>query len=179
MENTKCKLQTLLFQQAPEAFKKHISNISLKVSSNSSSVIRELATTAKSMKKSSNMHCVVGEMNSAVEELRANLKSLPSLFNPPSMSEVEIHENKKIEPASRTMETMPDLLEIIPLVTSASLLIEIATRVNGIVDAVEELADLAEFETASNEKSTKNELSNHFLPDQQKDNETTKDFQPV
>lgn len=95
------------------------------------------------------------------------------------MSEVEIHENKKIEPASRTMETMPDLLEIIPLVTSASLLIEIATRVNGIVDAVEELADLAEFETASNEKSTKNELSNHFLPDQQKDNEATKDFQPV
>ena len=136
---------TILFQQAPESIKKHLNNISLKVSSISSSVIKELASTIKTMKKSSNIHSWVGEMNSAVQGLQNDLKSLPKLFNPPSKSEAETAaEIKKIDPTSRTMVTLP-LMEIIPLVTLASLLIEISTRINGIVDAVEELSNLAEF----------------------------------
>ncbi|KAK7851393.1 aluminum-activated malate transporter 10 [Quercus suber] len=123
----------------------------LNVSSNSSSVIRELAITIKTMKKSSNIHSLVGEMNSAVQELQNDLKSLPKLFNPPSMPEADTPENKKIEPISRTMVKMP-LMEIVPLLTLASLLIEIATRISGIVDAVEELENLAEFKHASNDK---------------------------
>lgn len=88
-------------------------------------------------------------MNSAVQELQADLKSFPKLFISPSNSESEIPENKKIEPAaSRTKGTLP-LMEIIPLVTSASLLIEISIRINGIVDAVDELADSANFVPAS------------------------------
>nr|POE76280.1 aluminum-activated malate transporter 10 [Quercus suber] len=137
--------------QAPEYIKKHLNNSSLKVSSNSSSVIRELAITIKTMKKSSNIHSLVGEMNSAVQELQNDLKSLPKLFNPPSMPEADTPENKKIEPISRTMVKMP-LMEIVPLLTLASLLIEIATRISGIVDAVEELENLAEFKHASNDK---------------------------
>ena len=142
---------TTLFQQAPEYIKKHLNNSSLKVSSNSSSVIRELAITIKTMKKSSNIHSLVGEMNSAVQELQNDLKSLPKLFNPPSMLEADTPENKKIEPISRTMVKMP-LMEIVPLLTLASLLIEIATRISGIVDAVGELENLAEFKHASNDK---------------------------
>ncbi|KAG6684740.1 hypothetical protein I3842_12G077400 [Carya illinoinensis] len=136
--------------QAPEYIKKHISNSSLKVSSNSSSVIKELAVTIKTMKKSSDIHNLVKEMNSAVQELQADLNSFPKLFTSPSNSESQIPENKKIEPAaSRTMVTLPPLMEIIPLVTSASLLTEISSRINGIVDAVEELADSANFVPAS------------------------------
>ena len=57
------------------------------------------------------------------------------------------------------MITVP-LMEIVPLVTLASLLIEIATRINGIVDAVKELADLAKFKSANNDKGEINELAN-------------------
>lgn len=142
--------------QAPESIKKHLNNISLKVSSISSSVIKELASTIKTMKKSSNIHSLVGEMNSAVQGLQNDLKSLPKLFNSPSKSEAETPaEIKKIDPTSRTMVTLP-LMEIIPLVTLASLLIEISTRINGIVDAVEELSNLAEFKNASNDKCQTN-----------------------
>ncbi|XP_075652158.1 aluminum-activated malate transporter 10-like [Castanea sativa] len=137
--------------QAPEYIKKHLNNSSLKVSSNSSSVIRELAVTIKTMKKSSNIHSLVGEMNFAAQELQNDLKSLPKLFNPPSMPEADTPENKKIEPISRTMVKIP-LMEFVPLVTLASLLNEIATRIKGIVDAVEELENLAAFKHASNDK---------------------------
>lgn len=169
-------------QQAPEYIKKHISKNSLKVSSNSASVIRELAMTIKTMKKCSNIHYLVGDLNSAVQELQTDLKSLPELFSPPSNMEAEIPENKKIEAASRTVVvTLMPLMEIIPLVTQASLLIEIAARINDIVEAVEELSDLSEFSPAGNDKCEKIQPSNHFLPSrhQQKDKETMKTIQRI
>lgn len=161
-----------LFQQASELIKKHISNICLKVSSNSSGVIRELAMTIKTMKKSSKIHFLVGDMNNAVQELQINLKALPKL---------ETAENKTTEdqPASKTVVAMP-LMDIIPLVTLTSLLTEIVTRINGIVDAVEELADLAQFKPASNDECEKDDQpKNKFLPDQQKDKDSMKVLQRV
>ena len=173
-----------LFQQASAYIKKHISNNCLKVSSNSSGIIRELALTIKTMKKSSNIHFMVGDMNNAVQELQVNLKALPKLFNPPSKPEAaETPEDKTTEqqPASKTVVTIMPLMDIIPLVTLTSLLIEIVTRINGIVDAVEELAKLAEFKPASNDKCEKDDhpMNNNFLSDQQKDKDTMKVFQRV
>jgi hypothetical protein len=173
-----------LFQQASEYLKKHISSICINVSSNSSDVIRELALTIKTMKKSSNIHFLVGDMNEAAQVLQFKLKTLPYLFIPPSKPEAaETPENKTTEqqPASKTVATIMPIMAIIPLVTSISLLIEIVTRINGIVDAVEELADLAGFKPASNEKCGKDDqLSNNFLPDQQKVKDTIqKVFPPV
>ncbi|XP_040988381.1 aluminum-activated malate transporter 10-like [Juglans microcarpa x Juglans regia] len=168
--------------QAPECIKKHISKNSLKVSSNSASVIRELAMTIKTMKKSPNIHYLVGDLNSAVQELQTDLKSLPELFSPQSNMEAEIPENKKIEAASRTVVvTLMPLMESIPLVTQASLLIEIAARINDIVEAVEELSDLSEFSPAGNDKGKKIQPSNHFLPSrhEQKDKETMKTIQRI
>jgi hypothetical protein len=147
-----------LFQQASEYLKKHISNICMEVSSYSSDVIRELALTIKTMKKSSNIHFLVGDMNEAAQVLQVKLKALPYLFIPPSKPEAaETPENKTTEqqPASKTVVTIMPIMDIIPLATSISLLIEIVTRINGIVDAVEELADLAGFKPASNEKCGK------------------------
>lgn len=50
-----------------------------------------------------------------------------------------------------TYNTTTPLMEIIPLVTFISLLIEIASRIGGIVKTVEELASLAEFKQAEEE----------------------------
>lgn len=137
--------------------------------------------TIQTMKKSSEIHYLVGDLNRAVQELQTELKSLPELFSPPSNLEAEIPENKKMGAASRivVVVTMP-LVETIPLVTQASLLIEIAARINDIVEAVEELSDLSEFSPAGNDKCEKIELNNHFLQDhKQKDKETMKTIQGI
>ncbi|KAF3434209.1 hypothetical protein FNV43_RR25312 [Rhamnella rubrinervis] len=49
--------------------------------------------------------------------------------------------DKNTEPTTTTENSVP-LVNIVPLVTLASLLIKIASRIEGIVDAVEELPDL-------------------------------------
>ncbi|XP_022754202.1 aluminum-activated malate transporter 10-like [Durio zibethinus] len=133
----------IYFKQAAELIKKHLSSSCLKVSSSSSSAIRELAETVKTMKKSSTIDLLVGEMNSAVQELQNDLKSLSYLLNPSSGPE-----NKNLETAcmEATTPTVP-LMEIIPVVTLASILIEIVVRIEALVDAVEELGKLAEFAT--------------------------------
>lgn len=137
--------------------------------------------TIKTMKKSSNIHYLVGDLNSAVQELQTDLKSLPELFSPPSNMEAEIPENKKIEAASVTVVATMPLMEIIPLVTQASLLIEIAARISDIVEAVEELSNLSEFSPAGNGKCPKIQPSNHFLPSghEQKDTETMNTIQRI
>nr|GEU34280.1 aluminum-activated malate transporter 10-like [Tanacetum cinerariifolium] len=72
------------------------------------------------------------EMKKAVEDLQNDLKSLPGLL---------IQSHKKLE-----------LLEVIPLVTFITLLIELASRIEGgILKTVEELADLAKFKKVKDE----------------------------
>ncbi|KAJ4840918.1 hypothetical protein Tsubulata_001114 [Turnera subulata] len=136
--------------QAPEQVKKHMSNNCRKVSSNSCSVIKELVKTMKTMKKSSTIDLLVEEMNSTVQDLQNDLKHLSNAFNQP---ESPIPEDKKTETNTTTSAatTIP-LIEVIPIVTFASLLAEVAARVQDIADAVEELGKLAEFKVADDEK---------------------------
>ncbi|BFG32048.1 hypothetical protein CerSpe_183220 [Prunus speciosa] len=150
--------------EASEFTKKHISNIAIKVSSDSSMVIKELAKTMKTMKKSSTIDFLVGEMNNAVLELQEDLKSLPTLFIPQPLQEAECPENKSTEQDSK--KAVP-LMEIIPLVTLASLLIEIVSRIEGMVSAVEELAGLAEFKSVEDRKTNQNQTTNKVVPDHQ------------
>ncbi|KAK9926379.1 hypothetical protein M0R45_023612 [Rubus argutus] len=138
--------------EVPELIKKHMSNISLKVSSESSRVIKELARTMKTMKKSSTIDFLVGDMNSAILELQEDLKSLPNSFiNLQPLQEAECPEKKNIGAVA--------LMDIIPLVTLASLLIEIAARIEGMVDAVEELAELSEYKSVADEKKQHQPIS--------------------
>ncbi|KAG1360708.1 aluminum-activated malate transporter 10-like [Cocos nucifera] len=113
--------------QAPESIKKHISDVCVKLSLECSKVLKELASSIKSMKKSSRINYLVGEMNAAVEELLDAFRSLQQADSVP-------------------------LFESLPLVTVASLLIEISARTDRVVDAVEDLASLACFEPADSEK---------------------------
>lgn len=127
-------------------------------------VIKELAKTMKTMKKSSTIDFLVGEMNNAVLELQEDLKSLPTLFIPQPLQEAECPENKSTEQDSK--KAVP-LMEIIPLVTLASLLIEIVSRIEGMVSAVEELAGLAEFKSVEDRKTNQNQTTNKVVPDHQ------------
>ncbi|KAE9612027.1 hypothetical protein Lal_00048974 [Lupinus albus] len=152
--------------KAPDHIKKNMSNISLKVGANCASLIRELAITMKNMTKSSKVDILVMEMNNSAQELQDLLKSYPSLVNPSSSpnnaQDTETEVASKIEIS---------LMEIIQVVTIASLLIEIVARVKCIGKCVEELSDLAKFQPAMCDKSKHHTVDNKINPDQDKDEE--------
>lgn len=152
----------------------------MKVGTNSASVIRELATTIRNMRKSSKLDILVTEMNSATQELRNLLNSYPNLVNSPS------HNNAKR--TTQTESASPDdvaakieipLMEIIQVVTVASLLIEIVARVEGIVESVEDLSDLAEFQPEICVKSKQHISDNKISPELQNDEESVRTLQMV
>lgn len=132
--------------QAPPNLKKHLKNICMRLSITSSNVLHELAFTLKTMKKSSKIDFSVEEMNLAVQELKNSLISLPNLdiITNPLPAEANLEPITKI--------TIPPFMEILPLATLVSLLIENATKIEGIVNAVEELAVLGEFKPVTDKK---------------------------
>lgn len=105
--------------------------------------------TMKTMRRSSKIDFFIGEMNSAAQDLQNAMTSLPNTLPvlPPDTA--------KGEPGIKT--TMPPLMEVLPLATLVSLLIEIAARVEDIVDNVDKLAGLAEFKPAKDEKRKQNQ----------------------
>ncbi|KAK6947966.1 Aluminum-activated malate transporter [Dillenia turbinata] len=138
--------------QAPEVLRKQLSNICFRVSSSCSSVTKELVMSLMTMKKSTKMDFSIEELRSSVKDLQKELKSLPqSLVSQPDTSKVQQSaENEKKQRIS-TARTVVSLVEIIPLASFASLLIEVSVRIEGIVHAVDELAKLADFKPAENE----------------------------
>ncbi|XWS76849.1 hypothetical protein CRYUN_Cryun01aG0213100 [Craigia yunnanensis] len=140
--------------QAPPCLRKHLSDKCLKVSSNSTNVLKELALTIKKMKNSSKIDFRVAEMNFAVQELQDALKSLPSHLIASSSSTGAVTIKKA---------NLPPIMKVLPLVTVVSLLAEIAGRIGGVVDAVEELASLAEFKPAKDRKPKQDQPTNKTL----------------
>ncbi|KAE9619105.1 hypothetical protein Lal_00047190 [Lupinus albus] len=156
--------------KAPDQIKKNMRSISLKVVTNCASLIRELALTMKNMTNSCKVDILIMEMNNAAQELSDLLKSYPKLVDP---SESHNAQDTQIEVAAKI--EIP-VMEIIQVVTLASLLIEIVARVKCIVKAVEELSDLAKFKPA---KSKQHAVENKFSPDQEKDEKTINKIQIV
>ncbi|KAK7278320.1 hypothetical protein RJT34_23347 [Clitoria ternatea] len=169
--------------ETSDDMKRNMSSISMKVGTNSARVIRELATTIRNMKKSSKVDILVTEMNSAAQELRNFLNSYPNMLSPSSQNNAK---DTQTEAASSSDDDddvaakreIP-LIEIIQVVTVASLLIETVTRVEGIVEAVEELSDLAKFQPPLCVKSKQHTTDNKFSPIQQKDDEAMRTLQIV
>ncbi|KAJ4952270.1 hypothetical protein NE237_029102 [Protea cynaroides] len=139
--------------QAPEFIKKRLSNVCIMLSSFCSTVFKELAITTTTMTRSFEVEFSVGEMKDGVQELQNTLKSLPTLLTiPPSPSPSpspsplpEAPKEEKKEPIATP--TVVPLMEVVPLVTVASLLIDIVARIEGVVEAVNELADMADFKS--------------------------------
>ena len=122
------------------------------LSSNSSEVLRELAYTMKTMTKSSKIDFLVEEINLAVLELKDSLKSVP---NSPIESTVTTLEAPNPNDANRepiTKTIIPSIVDIFPLASFVYLLIEIVARIEGIIEAVDQLASLAELKLAMVEK---------------------------
>lgn len=122
-----------MFNQAPETTKKPLSDICVRLSSECSKVLKESSTSIKSMRRSGTTDIFVGEMNAAVQKLHSCL-------------------------LQQQTNSMP-LTEALPAITIASLLIEIAKRVEGVVEAVNKLAAAANFKHADDEKPNKSEAA--------------------
>ncbi|THU47703.1 hypothetical protein C4D60_Mb09t18430 [Musa balbisiana] len=139
--------------KAPECMKKHLRDACMKLSSDSSKVLKELSSSIKLMKRSKSIDALVGEMKNAVHELQNSFASLPNhQTQTTASSPIESTEGKKNSNIS--IADGVALMEAMPLMTIASLLIEISARIQGVVDAVGTLATLARFEGIRNEKSS-------------------------
>ncbi|XP_042479944.1 aluminum-activated malate transporter 10-like [Macadamia integrifolia] len=137
--------------QAPDFVKRFLSNACIVLSSHSSRVLKELAITiTTATRRSTQIDLSVEDMKDAVQELQKTLTSLPSLLTPPPSPFPEAPEEEKKEPISTP--TIVPLMEVVPLVTVASLLIEIVTKIEGVVEAVNELQNLADFKPDETEK---------------------------
>ncbi|EOA23025.1 hypothetical protein CARUB_v10003790mg [Capsella rubella] len=138
--------------EATDQVKKHFGDACMKLSSASSKILRELMEMIKNTRKSSKMDFLVFDMNSAVQELQETLKTVPIETNKPE--EVPSEEENKGENEDKTMSM--SLHEVLPVATLVSLLIENAARIQTTVEAVNELANLADFEQDSKKKTRDN-----------------------
>ncbi|OAY64480.1 Aluminum-activated malate transporter 10 [Ananas comosus] len=146
--------------QAPESIKKHLSDVCMRLSSQCSMVLKDMSSSIKAMRRSQGIDVLVADMNEAVQDLQSALKALPSqLIQGTASPQREAASDEKH--SISVTATLP-LMEALPLITVASLLIEISSRIEGAVNAVETLARLAKFDDPTDdEKSEKmNNISN-------------------
>ncbi|KAJ4876673.1 Aluminum-activated malate transporter 10 [Raphanus sativus] len=133
--------------EVQDQVKKHFRETCMKLSASSSKILRELADMMKNTRRSSKIDFLVFDMNSAVQELQQTLKTVPIQTNKP---EVEVPSDEDNN-GDRTI--LMSLHEVIPVATLVSLLIENAARIQTTVEAVVELANLADFKPDSKKKT--------------------------
>lgn len=114
-------------QQPPDSVKKHLAKVYAKVTTESSKVLKELASSFRSMRKPSSIDYLVEDMKNTADELQNALGSLPQ-------------------------EATSLIVETLPLITAASLLIEVSVRVEGVVHAVKEITALPCFKPTNDEE---------------------------
>lgn len=129
----------------------------MKLNSDSSKVLKELSSSMRTMKKSPSVNLLAGEMKNSVEELRISLSSLTEQLaitqpRPAESGELGNKNSSDVDDRDVVIVVMP-LTEAMALVTIASLLIEISARIEGVVQAVAALAELACFKPMGNDKS--------------------------
>lgn len=109
---------------------------------------------------------MVHEMNNAVQELQGALKSLSE--------QPIIGDSKHSTEEGDESSTIVPLMEIVPIVSMSTLLIEVASRIEKSVEAVNELANKAEFEEESTKKSKQSQnQQNPKQPSQGNQEDTT------
>jgi hypothetical protein len=123
--------------QAPDHVKRRLAGGCASVAARCALVLREASSSVAAMKTSWALDLAVAEMNTAVQELQSDLRSLPS---------------KLVEE-----ESPAAVLDAVQLFTVTSLLIEVSTRIESVVDAVDTLASLAGFRSSDVEKDEASE----------------------
>ncbi|KAM0837351.1 hypothetical protein ACQ4PT_061710 [Festuca glaucescens] len=114
--------------QTPEHVKRRLAGGCASVAARCALVLREASSSVATMTTSWELDLAVAEMNTAVQELQSDLRALPS-----RLAEEE-------SPAA--------VLDAVQLFTVTSLLIEVSTRIESVVDAVDTLASLAGFRSS-------------------------------
>ncbi|PAN07545.1 hypothetical protein PAHAL_1G344300 [Panicum hallii] len=112
--------------QAPEHAKRLLRGACARVAARCARVLREASRSVATMTASRALDFAAADMDTALHELQGDMRSLPSTLA-----------------AELAAET--SLMDTMPVFTVASLLVEISARVEGVVDAVDELATLASF----------------------------------
>ncbi|XP_076885186.1 aluminum-activated malate transporter 10-like [Bidens hawaiensis] len=149
--------------QVPESIKKHLESSCMNLTTSSSNVIRELATVVSTMTKSAKIKMAVDDLKNAVLELQNDLKTLPDLL-------IQRHDDKEEkEVASCKATILMPLIEVMPLVSFASLLIETGSRIEeDMVKTVEELAESAKFKQPEDDvKPKRNQTTNKIVSDEE------------
>lgn len=116
--------------QAPEHVKRRLADVCTRVATQCASVLREASSSISAMTTSRSLDFTVAEMNAAVQELLGDLRT----------------------PPSKLAEESAPVMDAVQLFTVTSLLIEVSTRIEGVVDAVDTLASLAAFKSADDVK---------------------------
>ncbi|KAJ0229933.1 Aluminum-activated malate transporter 10 [Hirschfeldia incana] len=135
--------------EVPDKVKNHFGEACMKLGSACSEILRELADMIKNTRKSSKIDYLVFDMNSAVQELQETLKDVPIETNKPEDDE-DVKSEEDNKEGDRTIAM--SLHEVLPVATLVSLLIENAARIQTTVEAVDELANLADFKQESKKK---------------------------
>ena len=141
------------------------------LSTNFSEVLKELVIIMNTLTKSSKIELLIGEMNFAVQKLQDSLNSVPNSFIGPTVSTLQAPNEANRETIPKT--AIPSLMDVFPMASLVYLLIQIAARIEGIADAVDQLAGLAEFKLAMDENSKQKKSTNKSTSDNQ-DHETMK-----
>ncbi|GJN02033.1 hypothetical protein PR202_ga19346 [Eleusine coracana subsp. coracana] len=123
------------------AAKRHLAGACTRVAAQCARVLREAAGSVQTMTAASrSTDLAVAEMNGAVLEMRAELRALPSKLT------------TVMETTAEQELTAALMMDAAQLFTVTTLLVEVAARVEGVVDAVDTLATLAGFQSADDDK---------------------------
>ncbi|GJR73522.1 zinc finger, CCHC-type containing protein [Tanacetum coccineum] len=128
------------------------------------------------MTRSAKIDMAVEDMKNETKELQNDLKSLPDLM-------IQAHDKEKDELVPSEVTVVP-LIDVIPLVSFASLLIETASRIEeNMVKAVEELAESSQFILGRNPinrgQTTQHGKEESFSQDYNEEMRKPRDFSKV
>ncbi|KAG8071819.1 hypothetical protein GUJ93_ZPchr0006g41592 [Zizania palustris] len=121
--------------QAPEHVKRLVGDVCTRLAAQCGRVLTVASSSVAAMTSPKTLDFAVADMNTAVQELQGDLRVLSPIL------------------AAETAEM--SLMDVMPLFTVASLLIEISARVEGIADAVDTLASLANFKQEKDDNDKK------------------------
>ncbi|XP_019169831.1 PREDICTED: aluminum-activated malate transporter 10-like [Ipomoea nil] len=150
-----------------ETVKKALSEACKELGSRTSSILRELASEIKTGSTFPRVDILIQEKDSAIQELQERLKSISVsvIPRPPSSAGTKLFQNEEekdsdLAPAASCNAAAIPLAEAIPVVAFASLTMEVAMRIEGVVTQVKELARLAKFKAGDSEMPKQNQCSN-------------------
>ncbi|RLM73606.1 hypothetical protein C2845_PM15G18810 [Panicum miliaceum] len=127
---------------APGHARRRLADACTRVAAQCATVLREASGSVSAMTTSIILNLAVADMNAAVQELQADMRALPSTLL--------LAEAGSVDPAASTAPLL--IMDTAQLFTVTSLLIEMSARIEGVVDAVDTLASLANFKSADDEK---------------------------